>query len=606
MSLDAATWRPLNPTKSEIRLLKLEPSGSLDAWPRGQLEVTSLNDRLAYDAISYAWGRAQALQPLFLGDVDMAISANLCAALRHLRHRSEPRYLWVDAICISQHDPVERAQQVALMRQIFREAKTVLVWLGWGERSTERALAELKDLLRPRNNKPGRFHDVDLDPPAGPHIHRGLETISQADFWSRLWCLQEVVLARHLTMQYGKASCEVQFLQGAKINHLRSTLREPSQNTWRTTHLFEDLVNYNNLLRRTSFCSVQDSLRTILAFFGRARTSIVSDQRDRVYGLLGICVSYFGKDFIQPDYTIDTANVYTTFAWRTIQQTDSLLIISQAGFDLNSLDSLPSWVPDWSSAFDHRHQDHLLARWKLFKAAPDTADQVAYLSDDTRTLCVRGVLHGAISCVGEVYYGHPDDSDHLAVLRMGRCSATLRRWRKVYNEWFSSHTSREWDVDKAPQSFQRTVTLDTNLERTQQLATPYRGLIEPSQEYARLPEHTVVFEDGTYAMSNDPGHHTGAKGWLNYKFLRLESGIKNRRFFVTGDGLPGIGPRDTRSGDFVAVVFGANMPLILRKAPSAQLENAYTLVGVCYLDGLMDGQAFQETAAGALQDFYLV
>jgi hypothetical protein len=51
MSLDAATWRPLNPTKSEIRLLKLEPSGSLDEWPRGQLEVTSLNDRLVYDAI---------------------------------------------------------------------------------------------------------------------------------------------------------------------------------------------------------------------------------------------------------------------------------------------------------------------------------------------------------------------------------------------------------------------------------------------------------------------------------------------------------------------------------------------------------------------------
>jgi Heterokaryon incompatibility protein (HET) len=37
---------------------------------------------------------------------------------------------WVDAICIAQNDAKEKAQQVQNIHQVFRNASTVLIWLG--------------------------------------------------------------------------------------------------------------------------------------------------------------------------------------------------------------------------------------------------------------------------------------------------------------------------------------------------------------------------------------------------------------------------------------------------------------------------------------------
>lgn len=38
--------------------------------------------------------------------------------------------LWIDAICINQHDLAEKARQIPLMTRIYSTAARVLVWLG--------------------------------------------------------------------------------------------------------------------------------------------------------------------------------------------------------------------------------------------------------------------------------------------------------------------------------------------------------------------------------------------------------------------------------------------------------------------------------------------
>lgn len=57
-----------------------------------------------------------------------------------------------------------------------------------------------------------------------------------------------------------------------------------------------------------------EKLRILLEVFTQARTSRAIDPRDRVYGLLGICDSYFDSAFGEPNYELDTASVYTAFA----------------------------------------------------------------------------------------------------------------------------------------------------------------------------------------------------------------------------------------------------------------------------------------------------
>jgi hypothetical protein len=63
------------------------------------------------------------------------VTENCDRALRDLRDDTAPITLWVDAICINQKDPDERAQQVSLMSEIYRYADEVLIWLGEGSES---------------------------------------------------------------------------------------------------------------------------------------------------------------------------------------------------------------------------------------------------------------------------------------------------------------------------------------------------------------------------------------------------------------------------------------------------------------------------------------
>jgi hypothetical protein len=60
------------------------------------------------------------------------IGQNLFDALSTLRDvaSQELKSFWVDATCINQQDTKERGQQVARMAGIYRNADSVIVWLG--------------------------------------------------------------------------------------------------------------------------------------------------------------------------------------------------------------------------------------------------------------------------------------------------------------------------------------------------------------------------------------------------------------------------------------------------------------------------------------------
>lgn len=50
----------------------------------------------------------------------------------------------------------------------------------------------------------------------------------------------------------------------------------------------------------------------------------------------------------------------------------------------------------------------------------------------------------------------------------------------------------------------------------------------------------------------------------------------------------GLAPCEAWVGDIVCIIFGCSVPLVLRKVPTT---NKYTLIGECYLDHAMDGEA---------------
>jgi hypothetical protein len=67
---------------------------------------------------------------------------------------------------------------------------------------------------------------------------------------------------------------------------------------------------------------------------------------------------------------------------------------------------------------------------------------------------------------------------------------------------------------------------------------------------------------------------------------------KTKRLFGTPGGYIGVGDITLQNNDLIGVLFGGNVPFILRP-----MGNRYRLVGECYLHGIMHGEAIEEGKA---------
>jgi hypothetical protein len=103
MSIQSQTgslsYSPLSPAGNEIRLFLLNP-GDHNERISGRLQHVSLHDDIQYTALSYAWGDPNVTRPITLNGHSFDVTTNLKSALLQLRHRTQLRSLWIDAICI--------------------------------------------------------------------------------------------------------------------------------------------------------------------------------------------------------------------------------------------------------------------------------------------------------------------------------------------------------------------------------------------------------------------------------------------------------------------------------------------------------------------------
>lgn len=58
------------------------------------------------------------------------VTEHFLHALRRLRYKHRIRLVWVDAICIKQSNLLERNNQVRVMKQMYSQARVVVIWLG--------------------------------------------------------------------------------------------------------------------------------------------------------------------------------------------------------------------------------------------------------------------------------------------------------------------------------------------------------------------------------------------------------------------------------------------------------------------------------------------
>ena len=293
----------LDHSSSQYRLLSLLPAKNKETNVYCTLaQVSSITDSKGppvYEALSYTWGNPKREKTIYVNNSPFPITYNLHVALRSLRKQTESRMLWVDAICINQYNLYEKNHQVGMMRNIYYNAARVVVWLGISDPDIRKAMdlfkrVESGGLIFPKNEI------------LGPYI-RGIAKISNKPWWSRMWVVQEVLVAKQPPLLVCGRQCVSWDAFNIALSHLgwrNMIIRGDSR--YSTLKLsFANLITQSSQLHsehRTSSGTLEELL---LATRDRQTTN----PRDKVFALLGLTQDVSLHDFIL-DYEQPCSSVF--------------------------------------------------------------------------------------------------------------------------------------------------------------------------------------------------------------------------------------------------------------------------------------------------------
>jgi hypothetical protein len=131
------------------------------------------------------------------------IRANLQHALHHLRHPTEPKTIWIDAICIDQDNIRERGHQVQIMMDIYSGAHAVISWLGPSFHHSSSVMALVNQVHLEEDTSWKRELILGALRKSKFDFLQAYSSIFQRPYWKRTWIIQEIVSAKRLLIQCG-------------------------------------------------------------------------------------------------------------------------------------------------------------------------------------------------------------------------------------------------------------------------------------------------------------------------------------------------------------------------------------------------------------------
>ncbi|KAH8755175.1 heterokaryon incompatibility protein-domain-containing protein [Hyaloscypha finlandica] len=352
-----------------FRILSVEPSPE----PQYRIFCSLLHQPIKggqdYEALSYTWGTDKAIAPIFIDGGVLFVRYNLYCALRSLRRPTKRRVLWVDALCINQDDATVRNNQVSQMADIYSSSIEVLVWLGEGNKYTDRGMDFLGEIsahakliedriLKERSDRhqiykewTNLFHSVHARHDSD-ECFAGIGALFFRDWWNRVWTVQEITLARAAKVQVGKKSlpweCFEIFskLYTVYAVHTSGQVRPEWSEKYRIFQYYAPQMFIKadtiRVMRIKLLENIEIPLSPMVQYTLRR---FATDPRDKIYAILGLINC---GPRISPDYSLSCNKVYTSAFRAMLEYFGDLRVYNfLQGNHPDGGKELPSWVPDF-------------------------------------------------------------------------------------------------------------------------------------------------------------------------------------------------------------------------------------------------------------------
>lgn len=263
-------YTPLDIHNEEIRILTIE-SDARSELVNCSLRPVPLSQANPFYALSYVWGTKDNMQWIMLDGQRTSTRKNLRDFLHCLSTTLDGTLrVWVDYLCINQDDLDERSSQVSMMGRIYAAADSVYAWLGPStlqSRQVYEFVTRAQDMRHAKVSY-SKIYESDLT------ALDALNDIIDRQYWTRLWIIQEIVLAKRLWLFCGDSHIEwddLPFVMAGRRPDLeRSTSQSPKLLQYlKETRETKALLPYSELVHKFAAAQCQD-------------------ERDKLYGLLAL------------------------------------------------------------------------------------------------------------------------------------------------------------------------------------------------------------------------------------------------------------------------------------------------------------------------------
>ena len=600
-----------------IRIVTLLP-GKPKSTIQCELSICRLNDSTDYEVLSFALERRKSESLINLNGHTIQVNSYLASSIEYLRYADRPRYLWVDDLCVNQKDIEERNSHVALVASIVTQASGVCIWLGKGDKYCHWAFSSYESILDADNfddSGDGKLMGQVAD------VFSGLVRTA----WFHPGNIQAICLARYATIYCGQNS--MPWKAFAEVVTLLATHHyspsEPSRFLRRPNWLYERNVttDLNSLFKFVN--AVDDLIRwpdhgqierrsSLEALVMRFSWTIPTNHHDAIYSMLSLArdvtpapetsTTSIAKTFVDQsspslqavnqlerrslivDYAQPFEHVCKDFVQLAIQNSQSLDILCRPWAP--QFDRLPSWVPEKSKAVKVMDRDNTMqhVNGEIFSSAfAGPVMSPTYHASKLK----RPNFHMSDSSIGAPRMSV--EGFTLDVIQAKQTPALMGNippgwidflgWKDIKGSppdkaWRTLVGDREPGAGPPPTAFYRRAC-----ERTFQRVEPGQGLDTRKEADRRDP----ITEDFV---------------------LRVQTVVWGRRLIRTEKhDLVGLAPGATKKRDVVAILNGLSVPVVLRQVQdAAEGDNVYTLVGECFIYGMMDGEALDLKEAQAIQD----